>query len=59
MRNKNKRFNLWITRVEKIIFKKLNLYLLDLPDECYYDNFSNGITPSKMAKIIIDNNLIF
>ena len=43
----------WVNKVDKIVFKYLNLHLDDLPDENYRINFDEGMEPESMAKIII------
>jgi len=43
----------WIGTVETIIKSKLNMGLLDIPDEDYMYNFENNITAKEMAQIIL------
>jgi hypothetical protein len=47
----------WVNKVDKIVFKYLNLHLDDLPDENYRINFDEGMEPECMAKIIIEPNI--
>jgi hypothetical protein len=43
----------WINSVENIIKYKLQMNLLDIPDEDYMFNFENNIMPEEMAQIIL------
>jgi hypothetical protein len=46
-------FDKWKQLIENIIFAKLNMHCNDLPDEDYWVNWNNGITPHYMANIIL------
>jgi hypothetical protein len=55
----NMDFIAWITTIELVIEKALNLGLLDLPDQDYMDYFENRIEPVYVInKIIKENYLI-
>ena len=45
----------WIDNVEKIVFKKIHIRLLDLDDEDYMACFERGITSSEMSHIVLEN----
>ena len=49
----NKKFVRWITMVESIVQSKLEMGLLDIPDEDYMLNYENHLIPIKMANIIL------
>lgn len=43
----------WINNVEYIVLNKINMYLLELPDEAYIINYEHGMSYIEMAKKII------
>jgi hypothetical protein len=50
-------FSKWMKKVDRRVFKKLNMHLSDLPDEDFWINWSNGIEYKIMAsKIVMDQN---
>lgn len=49
------RFMNWVDAVEKIVLKKTGVNLLDLPDEDYRTYHDNKITPTSMAKYIVND----
>jgi len=53
-------FEKWMKKVDKRVYKKLNLHLSDLPDEDFWINWSNGMKYRKMANNIVEdqNNFI-
>jgi len=53
----NMEFVSWINNVERAVYKVLNMYLEDLPDELYMVSFEEKIPWKKMAKDIVDNSL--
>jgi hypothetical protein len=52
----NNKFIIWISKVKQIIFSKLQMNLLDLPDEDYMGYFEENFTPNDMVKIIFESN---
>jgi hypothetical protein len=54
MRRNN--FFSWRSRVEKIVYDNLKIFLDDLPDENYRINFENGVSAQTMAEIVLSNN---
>ena len=50
----NINFEKWINNVEIIVYQKLKLNLLDIPDEDYMINFEENISYNQMAKYIIN-----
>jgi hypothetical protein len=54
MRRNN--FFSWRSRVEKIVYDNLKVFLDDLPDENYRINFENGVSVQTMAEIVLSNN---
>lgn len=48
----------WVNVVEKIVYNKLGVKLLDLPDESYMISFQEGITEKEMAKYVIKSFLL-
>ena len=52
----NQQFLSWISRVEKVIQKKLSMNLTDLPDEDYMEYFESKYTSDDMDKIIFESN---
>jgi hypothetical protein len=54
MRRNN--FFSWRSRVEKIVYDNLKVFLDDLPDENYRINFENGVSAQTMAEIVLSNN---
>ncbi len=55
----NLNFIKWIDQVEKMIYKKLKLNLLDIPDQLYMYHFENGYTPKDMFDLIIEETLYY
>ncbi len=54
----NYKFANWINKVEKQIMSKLNLTLLDLPDEDYMIFFEEKKSPETVVNIIFKSNFI-
>jgi hypothetical protein len=54
--NPNKKFLEWIGKVEKFIDTKLQLTLIDLPDEDYMRYFESGYSFLDMVSIILESN---
>ncbi len=50
------KFLIWISKVEKIIYSKLQMSLIDLPDEDYMYYFENNFGPREMVQIIYESN---
>ena len=49
------KFNLWLKKVDNLVFQSLNLRLNDLPDEDFRVHWGNKLTCVEMAnKIIMD-----
>lgn len=48
-------FEIWKDNVDNIVFDKLNLHCHDLPDEDYWMNWHNKMSPQQMANYIIQN----
>ena len=46
----------WRSKVEKIVYNNLKVFLDDLPDENYRINFENGVSAQTMAEIVLSNN---
>ena len=46
-------FNKWMKKVDKRVFRKLNMHLSDLPDENFWTNWNNGMEYKIMANIIV------
>ena len=44
----------WMTKVEKIVYIKINLTLDDLEDELYRINFDAGTNAKDMAKSVLN-----
>ena len=55
----DEKFIMWINSVERVILKKFNTYLLDLPDELYMVSFEENMTPNDMIKIVSTNFMLF
>jgi hypothetical protein len=55
-RSPDKNFISWMDKIESIVHKELNLYLLDLPDENYAIMFKEKeeYPPSSVAEMIIN-----
>lgn len=51
----NSKFVDWINKVEKQIFSKYQVGLLDIADEPYMINWEQGMTPDQMVKLIGDD----
>ena len=56
---KKKNFKLWIKKVDKRVYKKLNMHLSDLPDEDFWNNWNNGMNYKSMANHIIQDQYNF
>mgnify|MGYP005997351557 CR=1 FL=1 len=48
----DKKFNAWMNEVEKEVYSKINIALIDLPDENYRMLFDDKINPIEMALIV-------
>lgn len=55
----DEKFVRWINRVEKLVFEKFNIGLLDLPDEDYMYYYENKYSSNDMFSIIQDNNSFY
>ncbi len=51
-------FNQWLSRVDKLVFNKLNIHLYDLPDESYAIYYEDSIHFRDVANYIITQYLI-
>lgn len=51
----NSKFVDWINKVEKQIFSKYQVGLLDIADEPYMINWEQGMTSDQMVKLIGDD----
>jgi len=56
MTKKDFAFCKWMDRVEKIVYKKINLYLLDLADEMFMEYYIRRTPATKMAMIVINEH---
>jgi hypothetical protein len=56
--NPDKKFIAWINKVEKIVFRELNMKLHDIQDQPYMMSYEDGFTPEQMAAEIIADMLI-
>lgn len=54
----NLEFITWITTIELVVEKVLNLDLLDLPDDNYMDYFESGTKPEIMINKIIKEHYL-
>jgi|SaaInlStandDraft_4_1057021.scaffolds.fasta_scaffold06948_4 hypothetical protein len=52
-------FLVWMDEVEKKIFEKTQMMLLDLPDENYIVHFEKKMSADDMVKLILSNNYGF
>jgi hypothetical protein len=48
----------WMDQVEEIVYDRIKLQLLDLPDQMYMHYFENGYTTDEMADIVFEDLLI-
>ena len=46
-------FNKWMKKVDKRVFKKLNMHLSDLPDEDFWNSWNDGMEYKMMANNIV------
>ena len=46
-------FSKWMKKVDRRVFKKLNMHLSDLPDEDFWTNWNNGMEYKIMANNIV------
>ena len=53
------RFETWMNEINKILVEKINLRIVDLPDEDFRVKFDDNVTSNMMAKIMIDEYLGF
>lgn len=51
-------FIMWIDKIEKYIFNKYQIYLLDLPDEDYMGYYEDEFEPEIIQKMIEKNNYL-
>ena len=54
----NPKYSRWMDHVEDIVYDRLHLRLLDLPDQMYMHYFEQGCTPNEMADIVFEDLLI-
>ena len=54
----NVKYSRWMDHVEDIVYDRLHLRLLDLPDQMYMHYFEKGCTPDEMADIVFEDLLI-
>jgi hypothetical protein len=54
----NESYSKWIDKVEKIVYNKLHLQLLDLPDQMYMHYFEKKCKPHEMADILFEDLLL-
>lgn len=50
------KFVKFMDNIEKRVYSRLKLYLLDLPDEDYHMFYKNGYTTKEIADLVIRNN---
>ena len=48
-------FQRWVEQIDSEIQHEIGLNLTELPDFPYYQHFDQGITPSQMASIILQD----
>ena len=53
------KFVIWVDAIEKIVYKKLQSNLIDLPDEDYMQFYENKMNSLEVAKYIIEQNSIY
>jgi hypothetical protein len=53
------RFKAWMDEINKILVEKINLRIVDLPDEDFRAIFDEDVPSNMMAKIMIDEYLGF
>lgn len=49
----DRRFAMWLKRVETLVYKKIKLTLMDVPDELYMISYEQHVTPQAMADIVV------
>ncbi len=54
----DKSYSRWMDKVEEIVYDRIHLQLLDLPDQMYMHYFEQGCTPDEMADIVFEELLI-
>ena len=52
------KYSHWMDYVEDIVYYRLNVRLLDLPDQMYMHYFEEGCTPDEMADIVFEDLLL-
>ena len=50
-------FEIWKQNVDNLVFAKLNMHCLDLPDEDYWMNWHNDLSSQQMTDIVVKNTL--
>ncbi|VBB18185.1 hypothetical protein YASMINEVIRUS_648 [Yasminevirus sp. GU-2018] len=53
------KFMHWIAQVERLVYNKLQMRLLDLSDEAYMMMFEEGVEPEYVANIVIKSAFDF
>jgi hypothetical protein len=51
----NKKFVLWICKVEQHVFNACSMHLTDLPDQPYMSNFEENMSSDDMATQIVND----
>lgn len=54
----NKSYAYWMDDVEDIVYDRLQIRLLDLPDQMYMHYFEEGCTAEEMADIVFEDLLL-
>jgi hypothetical protein len=52
-------FTKWMEKVDRYVYKNLNLHLSDLPDEDFWVNWDNNMEYKTMANMIIKDQVDF
>lgn len=52
-------FKAWMDEINKILFEKISLRIVDLPDQDFREKFEEEVTPKMMAKIMVNEYLGF
>jgi hypothetical protein len=53
-KNVNVKFVKWLNNIESIVFSKISINLIDMPDISYMEHFENDDSYEYVAKLIVD-----
>jgi hypothetical protein len=47
-------FEQWMQRLDRVVYRACGMTSSDLPDACFHDWYTDGITPAQGARLLIE-----